>query len=65
MAKIWEPQSKEVYNSWIEAIMSEASDKLSDWESSFIASIEGRLIHQNLTQSQAEKLEQIYVKYTE
>lgn len=65
MAKIWEPQSIDVYKSWVMAITDEASDKLNDWEMQFIGSLESKLLqYQNLTQNQAEKLEQIYTKYT-
>lgn len=65
MAKIWEPQPTLVYQHWIKDILEESSDKLSDWESSFIENVESQLRYRNLTQAQAEKLESIYVKYTE
>ncbi len=65
MAEIWKPQPLAVYISWIEAIEKEASDKLSDWENTFVANIIMRLDNgYTLTQSQAEKLEQIYTKHT-
>lgn len=65
MARIWEPQPIKVYEEWIKDIVDEASDKLNDWESSFIESLAARLFRgQNLTQNQAEKLEQIYTKHT-
>ncbi len=65
MARIWEPQPITVYQSWLEAIFDEASDNLNDWENSFIDSISNQLISgRNLTQPQAEKLEQIYTKHT-
>jgi hypothetical protein len=65
MAEVWKPQSIEIYVSWVEAIESEASDKLNDWEQMFIGSIQTRLLNGvNLSQPQAEKLEQIYTKHT-
>lgn len=65
MAKIWTPQPIEVYKSWVDAIASEASDDLNDWEATFIGGLDIRLtMGRNLTESQAEKLEQIYAKYT-
>ena len=66
MSKIWEPQSIEVYIFWADAIINEAQDKLNNWEIIFIASIQERLEQRkNLTQAQANKLEDIYAKYTE
>lgn len=65
MSKIFEPHPIEVYNSWCNDIVTESSDDLSDWESSFIASISERLGRkQNLSELQANKLEQLYTKYT-
>lgn len=64
MAKIWQPQPRETYKQWIDDILEEASDKLTDWEEKFIESISSRLAYENLTQPQAESLEKIYVKYT-
>lgn len=65
MAEIWKPQPIEVYKQWYDAIEQEASDRLTDWESRFVSDIGNRLAYGNLpTQNQAEKLEQIYVKYT-
>jgi hypothetical protein len=66
MAKIWEPLEMSVYQGWIKAIIEEASDDLSDWESSFVASLEERMSKygRNLTEPQAVKLEQIYAEKT-
>lgn len=65
MAEIWKPQPIEVYRSWIDAILSEASDRLNDWETKFIESVDERTtLMMQLSQGQAEKLEQIYAKYT-
>lgn len=69
MAKIWTPQPIEVYRSWIDAIISEASDDLNDWETNFVNDMDDRVTmlagtQGNLTQGQAEKLESIYAKYT-
>ncbi len=65
MAEIWKPQTIDVYKSWADAINDEASDLLSQWESSFMANITMRLEQGVvLTQPQAEKLEQLYAHYT-
>ena len=65
MAELWKPQSIEVYKSWIEAIMNEAQEDLTDWETNFIESIENRLANgNNLTERQAEILERIYTEKT-
>ena len=65
MAEIWKPQSLDVYRSWINDIVLQASDNLSDWENSFIANITMQLDNMHtLTEAQAETLEKIYVKHT-
>jgi hypothetical protein len=65
MAEMWKPQPLQVYRDWINDIMLQASDNLSDWENSFIANITMRLDNlYALSEGQAEKLEQIYVKHT-
>jgi hypothetical protein len=65
MPEIWKPQSIDVYKDWLVSILIEATDKLNDWELSFITNIDMRLGNGiQLTETQAEKLEQIYVKYT-
>lgn len=65
MAKLWQPQDRKVYGEWVSAILAEASDRLSDWENSFMSSIDDLLTRgRDLTQAQAEKLESIYTKYT-
>jgi len=66
MSLIWKPQLIEVYQEWIDAIVNEASDELNDWENTFVESMQGRLDNGwNLSENQANKLEQIYAKYTE
>lgn len=65
MAEKWKPNSLEVLRSWADAIIDEASDELTDWENKFIIDIEVRLARgSTLTQSQEEKLEQIYTEKT-
>lgn len=65
MSEIWKPQSKEVYQHWIDTIMNEASDKLTNWETDFVDNISTQLLYRGtLTQYQAEKLEQIYAEKT-
>ena len=65
MAEMWKPHDIEVYRTWLNAILDEASDALNDWESSFVDSMQNRLDNGwNLSQNQSEKLEQIYTKHT-
>jgi hypothetical protein len=65
MSEIWKPQSHLVYENWINAVISEASDRLNDWETKFIEAMRERVVMKlNITQAMAEKLEQIYVQYT-
>lgn len=65
----WTPQSIEVYRSWVDAILSEASDELTVWETNFINDMDEKLtlyagFGRNLSEKQAETLEGIYAKYT-
>lgn len=64
MSEIWKPQPREVYQAWIDTILTEASDDLNDWELKFIESIQKHLYYADLTEMQAEKLEDIYVEKT-
>jgi hypothetical protein len=65
MPEIWKAQSTLVYNNWINSIIEESSDKLNEWETDFLDSLQNRLNRgNNLTQNQAEILERIYIRYT-
>ena len=65
MAEMWKPQDIIVYCNWRDAIMTEASDNLTDWETNFMDSVCNRLDqNRNLTQGQAETLEKIYAAKT-
>ena len=65
MPPIWKPKDPELLKSWVEAIIAEASDELTMWETKFIEDMQTRLNHGwPLTQSQEEKLEQIYAERT-
>ncbi len=65
MSKIWEPQPIQIYNDWVRAIIDEAQDKLTDWESNFVDSISNQLDNgRQLTKPQAEILERIYSEKT-
>ena len=65
MSEMWKPQSISVLRQWLRDIETEASDKLNDWENSFISQITLRLDQgYQLTKAQEDKLEQIYVKHT-
>ena len=65
MAQVWVPKDQELLQSWIDAIVEEASDDLTDWEASFIDSIQGQLLKKgSLSQGQEEILERIYAEKT-
>jgi hypothetical protein len=65
MAKLWQPQDISVYKSWVEAILDEASNKLSNWEVDFINSIASQLDNnRNLSEKQADIVERIYSERT-
>lgn len=65
MAELWKPQSIETYKTWVDALVTEASEKMNDWETTFIANITMRLDSGvNLTEPQAEILERLYTKLT-
>lgn len=62
---MWKAQPFDVYQQWITDILEESSDKLNDWESTFIDNIQVKITNGwQLTENQAEKLEQMYVRYT-
>jgi len=65
MSEMWKPEPNSVYQDWINTIQEESSDALNDWEISFIANVEQRILSGwYLTEAQAVKLEQIYVRHT-
>lgn len=65
MSEIWKAQSATVYINWIDSIIEESADKLNEWETDFLDSLENKLNKGNsLTERQAEILERIYVRYT-
>lgn len=65
MAKMWEPKSKVLLQQWIDDIVEESSDNLSDWENSFIESIQIQLNNRGqLSERQEEILERIYAEKT-
>lgn len=65
MTEMWKQLRIEDYKYWVDTILSEASDLLSNWETTFIESLDARLSNGfNLSQAQAEKLEQIYANKT-
>ena len=63
MAAIWKPRDREVYLSWIKAII-EQDVELNEWDNTFITSIFTKLQKFNLTELQAKKLEDIYAERT-
>jgi hypothetical protein len=65
MASTRYPLDIEVYRSWVDAILSEASDELTDWEINFIESIDQRLRGGRIpSEKQAPILERIYAEKT-
>lgn len=65
MSKPFQPQSPEIYQSWINAIVIEASDSLTDWEGIFIQSVANQLERgRELSERQANILETIYTEKT-
>jgi hypothetical protein len=65
MAEKWKPTSPIILSHWIDAIFNEAFDELTDWEMTFVDDIAYSLkLGATLTQSQEEKLEQIYAEKT-
>jgi len=65
MTQIWKPQSPEVHRYWLNTILEEASDKLTDWETNFISNIE-RILDFGwiLSEAQEATLEKIYAEKT-
>lgn len=64
MSEIWKPLEREVYKSWCETILTEASDNLTDWERKFVDDLADKLDRYNLSQRQADVLERIYADKT-
>lgn len=61
----WQPLNPAVYRDWVDAIIAEASDELTDWEKNFIDSIDRQLtLKRELSERQAEVLERIYANKT-
>jgi len=65
MPPLWKPQPFEVLQNWIDTIIEEASDTLTDWETKFVDDMRIRVGNKwPLTQTQEEKLESIYAEKT-
>lgn len=65
MSPVWKPKNIQVYIDLVNTITEEAEGNLNNWERNFIVSIGDRLMKgTNLTELQAEKLEQIYATKT-
>ena len=63
MPPLWKPQPFEVLQNWIDTIIEEASDTLTDWETKFVDDMRIRVGNKwPLTQTQEEKLESIYAE---
>lgn len=64
MPPIWKPQSPEILQSWIDAIL-DNSENLSNWEQEFVTSVESQLkLRGQLSRRQEEILERIYAEKT-
>ena len=58
-------QTTDIHKYWVETILTEASDDLTDWEKNFIGDMKIRLDNSwALTDYQEAKLEQIYTAKT-
>lgn len=65
MAMMWYPKSQDLLQGWIDSILAEASDDLTEWESNFIDSLQGQLTRKgSLSERQEEILERIYAEKT-
>ena len=65
MPPIWKAQPKEVIQQWIDALLTEASDNLTDWEEQFIESCQkGLNKYGSLTEKMQDTLEKIYAEKT-
>ena len=65
MAKMWRATDLQVIKSWIDAILEESEEKLTDWERDFVTSVQARNnLGLDLTQRQEEILERIYSEKT-
>lgn len=65
MAQIWRPQPFEVLKHWVDTILDEASDDLTEWETNFISDIQIKILNKwPLTESQQDRLECIYADKT-
>lgn len=64
MAEVWKPHPIEVYKAWVLALDNPIRD-LTDWEFGFVNDLRHKLARNfNLSQLQAEKLEDIYAAKT-
>lgn len=65
MSKIWQPKDNSTLKDWFDTICDEASDKLTEWETNFIDSIQYRINGGlNLSERQEQTLERIYAEKT-
>src|SRR5688572_16205645 len=65
MTEIWKPQSFEVLQSWVDAILTEASDELNEWEMNFVTDMQAKVLSGwTLTPKQEDTLERIYAEKT-
>jgi hypothetical protein len=65
MSEIKQPIDRITLQEWIDAIVSEASDELTNWEISFIDNIQEQLNrYGRLSEKQEEILERIYAEKT-
>lgn len=65
MPLMWRPYDESTYRMWLDAIVDEASDELTDWESKFINDMRVQIdFNANFSRAQSDQIERIYAKYT-
>lgn len=65
MSKIWQPKPNETLQYWLDTILDEAVDDLTEWEANFIDSVGIRITRKlNLSEKQEQILESIYAEKT-
>lgn len=65
MPLMWRPYDESTYRMWLDAIVDEASDELTDWEAKFINDMRIQIdFNSNFSRAQSDQIERIYAKYT-
>lgn len=65
VAPIWKSKEQHIYQGWIDAILTEASDELTEWETNFVSSLQDQLLKKGrLSEAQEKILDRIYTEKT-